>query len=119
MIFASDQRSAVYRRRLLRRRVAELRRVMRNYEAWILLMSAVVGCAVDLMTLCLRAIILVAHQLSFGLPQGRYLSAQHVLNPGRGFLVPTLGGLALGFWVLTSNRIRASEIVDPVEANAL
>ena len=103
----------------MRRRAAELRRVMRNHEAWIMLMSAVVGCAVGLVTLCPRDIILVAHQLSFGLPQGSYLSAQHVLNPWRGFLVPTLGGLALGLWVLISNRIRASEIVDPVKANAL
>lgn len=98
---------------------AAFRRGLRNREAALLAVAAVLGAVVGLVTLGLRVLVSLLHGLAFGLPHGGYLSAQTALDPWRMALVPALGGLALALTGMALQRMRPTEIVDPVEANAL
>lgn len=105
--------------RAAKRAYAAFRRGLRNREAALLAVAAVLGALVGLVTLGLRGLVSLLHGLAFGLPQGGYLSAQTTLDPWRMALVPALGGLALALVGMALQRMRPTEIVDPVEANAL
>ncbi|MBI1171052.1 chloride channel protein [bacterium] len=97
----------------------ERRRGVRDSEAMRIAMSAAIGAAVGLVTLFLRDLVALLHQLSFGLDHGDYLSEQSQLDPYRLALVPALGGLVLGLVTYALNRWRPTELIDPIEANAL
>jgi len=105
--------------RALRLREVWLRRTVRNTEAGLIGCAAVMGAVVGFVTLGLRHLVSVLHQIDFALKAPQYLSAQTSLDPWRLALVPALGGLVLGLVTLVLNRLRPTDIVDPVEANAL
>lgn len=117
---SSHARSSLLRRalRALRLRYAELRRMARNFEAGVLVLATLVGAAVGLVTIGLRDLVGFLHRFDFALVAG-HLSAQTEVDVWRLALVPAVGGLILGLVMLIVARIRPTEIVDPVEANAL
>ena len=56
--------------------------------------------------------------IDFGIPADHYLSEGIGIRTSRLLIVPLLGGLLLGLLALAMKR-RFSDIVDPIEANAL
>ena len=79
------------------------------------LLGIVIGFAVDI----LREGVVVLHRANFALPMREYLSTGIGVSPIRILFVPLLGGLALGLFRRATRRQRVSDIVDPIEANAL
>jgi CIC family chloride channel protein len=59
------------------------------------------------------------HVILFDIPVGSRLSSQLSVDPLRAILVPSIGGLILGFVFLLVARWRPEREVDPIEANAL
>lgn len=100
-------------------RWTRLRRKARDSEAFLIAMAAVLGAAVGLVTLGLRDLVGYLHKVDFSLSDGSFLSEQTALDPWRLALVPACGGLALGLVTLALNRWRPTELIDPIEANAL
>ncbi len=96
-----------------------LRRGVRDSEAVLIGMAALLGVLVGLVTLGLRILVGYLHQFDFGLERGALLSEQTHLDMWRLALVPALGGLVLGLVTLGLNRWRPTELIDPIEANAL
>ena len=105
--------------RALRLRYTELRRSLRNFELGLIALSVLVGGVVGLVTYGLRERVYFLHQVDFNLIPGSYLSAQTHVDLYRLLLVPAIGGLILGGVTLVAHRIRPTEIIDPIEANAL
>ena len=100
-------------------RYAALRRAIRNLEVGLIAVATLVGAFVGLVTFGLRMLVEVLHQIDFALLPDTHLSGQTQVDFWRLALVPGLGGLALGLITLILHKIRPTEIVDPVEANAL
>ncbi|MDA3888804.1 MAG: chloride channel protein, partial [Allgaiera sp.] len=98
---------------------AELRRMVRNREFAQIVLAAVVGSFVGLVTIGLRDLVLALQSLNFGLVFGEHLSEQTAVDHWRLALVPALGGLFLGLVTLALQKLRPTEIIDPIEANAL
>ncbi|MFS2013538.1 chloride channel protein [Azospirillum sp. CT11-132] len=59
------------------------------------------------------------HSVLFDLPRGAHLSAGVAIGPWQPLIIPMVGGLALGIFGSFARRLRAKDIVDPIEANAL
>lgn len=78
-------------------------------------MGGFIGVVVDL----LRAGVAWLHVYDFGIPAHRYLSEGIGVSRIRMLFVPLIGGLLLGLAVRAVKSRRFSEIVDPIEANAL
>lgn len=98
---------------------AEIRRLVRNRELAQIAAAAVVGSLVGLVTIGLRDLVLALQSVNFGLHFGTHLSALSTVDPWRLALVPAAGGLILGLVTLALNKLRPTEIIDPIEANAL
>ncbi len=96
-----------------------LRRAVRNYEFGLIAAAALVGAFVGLVTYGLRKLVTFLHDVDFGLPPDSHLSAQTHVDFWRLALIPGLGGLFLGVLTLVLHKLRPTEIIDPVEANAL
>lgn len=106
-------------RRLARIRLLSARRAVRDMEAGIILFGAVIGAVVSLCIVALHVIVELAHITIFDLADHQLLSAQTSLSQWRLALIPAGVGLLLGLTAYALNRFRPTEIVDPVEANAL
>lgn len=96
-----------------------LRRGFRSSEPGQIFLCAATGAIVGALIAGLRRGIELLHRASFHLPTGAYLSTGIGVDPLRIALVPLIGGLALGIGALVVSRYRSSDIVDPIEANAL
>lgn len=94
-------------------------RSFRNEEAARILACAVIGAFVGALVMGLRELVYKLHEWIFQLPEGTYLSAQTHINLTLMMLVPPVGGLLFGLLALWVRRVRAADIIDPVEANAL
>ena len=105
--------------RATRARLGTIRRMVRDHEWGLLILCALVGIAVGGVTTGLHALVTVFNQIGFSLGGGRYLSAAGHISSWQLILVPTLGGLGLGLASRWLAKRRGSDIVDPVEANAL
>lgn len=105
--------------RVMRRRFASARRLVREVEVGLILVATLIGAGVGALTFGLREMVALLHELDFGLLRGAYLSAQTEIGIERLLLVPALGGLVLGLVSILLHKLRPTEIVDPVEANAL
>jgi CIC family chloride channel protein len=99
--------------------LAAFQRDIRAAEPWQILACAVLGCVVGVVTALLREGVALLHVLDFRIPHGTYLSTGIGIDPARIWIVPVLGGLALGLVSRTIRRYRATDIADPIEANAL
>jgi len=96
-----------------------LRALVRADEAWLALLSAVVGLGGGIGVVVINAVTAVMHQRLFALPNGQGISESPHLAPVRAILVPVLGGLVLGVSMALLAKLRPRNLVDPVEANAL
>jgi len=95
-----------------------LRALARARETSVIVLAAVVGATAGLVVVGMGQAVALMHLIFFGLDPGERLSGRVSLDPIYAFLVPCLGGLALGLASAYVTRRRGSE-VDPVEANAL
>ncbi len=92
---------------------------LRSSEPWQIVLCALMGAAIGLVVVAMHEVVAWLHRADFNLPVGEALSAGLGIDPWRIALVPALGGLALGLMGLMEKHFRASEIVDPIEANAI
>ena len=99
--------------------VAAFQRDIRAAEPWQIIACAILGTAIGIVVTLLREGVSLLHSLDFGIPAGSYLSAGIGIDPERIWIVPLIGGLVLGLVSRAMRRWRATEIVDPIEANAL
>jgi CIC family chloride channel protein len=105
--------------RLARLWTRALQRDFRSSEPGQIFLCAVAGAVVGVLVAGLRRGIDLLHRISFLLPPGYALSTGIGVSPMRLLFLPLLGGLVLGVAALVVRRYRKSEIVDPIEANAL
>ena len=96
-----------------------LRALVRADEVWLAALAAAVGVLAGLGVALINIATGFMHRQLFGLAAGHGLSASGYIAPARAFLVPTLGGLALGVFGLALSRFRPNNLIDAVEANAL
>jgi chloride channel protein, CIC family len=80
-----------------------------------LVIGVVAGAIVTLMS----EIAQIAHVVIYGIPIDVRLSANAHINPIVAFAAPSLGGLILGIMEWSRRRLKISNAVDPIEANAL
>ena len=78
------------------------------------MIGIIAGAVVTLMS----EIAQIAHVLIFGIPIDVRLSANAYVNPVVALVAPALGGLALGIMEWSRRRLKISNAVDPIEANA-
>ena len=106
-------------KRMLKLRLNAVRFNVRDSEAALIGLALMLGALVGLVTLGLRDLVGFLHQVNFDLASDTLLSEQTTLDPWRLALVPALGGLVLGVVTFGLNRWRPTELIDPIEANAL
>ncbi len=97
----------------------QARRAVRDSPLALIALGALLGGVVGLGVGLLHHAVVVIQELAFALPPGGRLGETPVAPEWRVVAVPALGGLLLGVLVAVVRRVRPSEIVDPVEANAL
>ncbi|MCW5693469.1 MAG: chloride channel protein [Pseudolabrys sp.] len=95
-----------------------LRAFIRARESSIILLAAVVGGLAGVVVAVMGSVVGFMHLHLFGLDPGERLSGRMSIAPLAAFLVPCLGGLALGLSTWWISKWRGTE-VDPIEANAL
>jgi CIC family chloride channel protein len=96
-----------------------LRALVRADEVWLAVLAAVVGALAGAGVALINIITGWMHSTLFDLAAGQGLSESRHLAPQRAFLVPVLGGLALGIFGLVLARFRPASPIDAIEANAL
>ncbi len=96
-----------------------LRSLMRMDEVWLAVLATIMGVGGGLGVVVINSITVWMHTFLFALPPGQGLSESPVLNPVLAVAVPSLGGLALGLSTWALARLRPSNLVDPIEANAM
>ena len=96
-----------------------LRAFVRARESSLVILGALVGAMAGVTTAMMSAGVDLLHSLLFGLRFGEHLSSVTSLDPGPALLVPTLGGIVLGFAALAIATRRPNREIDPIEANAL
>ncbi|MGN6146946.1 MAG: chloride channel protein [Rhizomicrobium sp.] len=98
---------------------ANAQRDIRSSEVSQIVACALIGALVGGVTNYLHLLVDLSHKLIFNLPKHVALSMGTATDHWRLIFVPAVGGLILGLGAWVVRRYRASEIVDPVEANAL
>lgn len=96
-----------------------LRRSLRDNEPVLIGLCAPLGALVGFAVVTMHEVVAAIHWLIYGVSIEGSLSAATDIPWPRLVLVPAAGGLMLGLLHLLVSRFRQSEIVDPVEANAL
>ncbi len=96
-----------------------IKRDLRASEFWQIVLCALLGCVIGVAVDFLREGVVYLHRESFSLPMREYLSTGIGVSRIRILVVPLLGGLLLGLFRYVTRRHQTSEIVDPIEANAL
>ncbi|MBN8956034.1 MAG: chloride channel protein [Rhizobiales bacterium] len=96
-----------------------LRAFVRAREASLILLAVLVGAIAGLVVAAMSATTAFLHVILFDIPAGSRLSSQLSVDPLRAIIVPSVGGLILGFVFLLVARWRPEREVDPIEANAL
>src|SRR5688572_15343808 len=101
------------------RRVLLLRGRLRSSEPTQILVCAAFGALIGALTAGLHHLVDWAQRLVFNIAGSHTLSTGIGIDLQRILLVPVLGGLVLGLGVVLMRRLRPTEVVDPIEANAL
>src|ERR1700747_2823097 len=109
----------VGRRRRSKRGPTGLRGLLRSNEFYLIPLALVVGVVAGAVVTLMSEIAQIAHVLIFGIPIDVRLSANAYINPIIAFVAPALGGLSLGIMEWWRRRLKISNAVDPIEANAL
>jgi chloride channel protein, CIC family len=107
------------RRRSSNRALTALRALLRSNEFYLIPLALVVGVVAGAVVTLMSEIAQIAHVLIFGIPIDVRLSANAYINPIIAFVAPALGGLSLGIMEWWRRRLKISNAVDPIEANAL
>ena len=101
------------------RRILLLQGRLRSNEPTQIFVCAVFGALVGALIAGLHRLVDLVHTLAFNLSGGFTLSTGLGIDPMRILIVPAVGGLVLGIGVVVMRRLRPTEVVDPIEANAL
>lgn len=96
-----------------------VQRDLRDTEPSQIILCAAMGGFIGVVVDLLRAGVAWLHVYDFGIPAHRYLSEGIGVSRIRMLFVPLIGGLLLGLAARAVKSRRLSEIVDPIEANAL
>ncbi|MCP1752480.1 chloride channel protein [Bradyrhizobium elkanii] len=96
-----------------------LRAFVRAHETSLVVLAVLIGAIGGLVVAVMSGLVTVLHSVLFNLPHGDRLSSQPSIDPVRALVVPTIGGLLLGFAFLLLLRVRPAREIDPIEANAL
>ncbi len=96
-----------------------IRRVLRDSALALVVLAAVLGGVVGVVVAFLHTVVQLIQELAFDLPSGAHLGRTAPMSALLVVLAPTIGGFLLGWLTILGRRIRATDIVDPVEANAL
>ncbi|BBB96355.1 MULTISPECIES: chloride channel protein [Bradyrhizobium] len=96
-----------------------LRAFVRAHETSLVVLAVLIGAIGGLVVAVMSGLVTVLHSVLFNLPLGDRLSSQPSIDPVRALVVPTIGGLLLGFAFLLLLRVRPAREIDPIEANAL
>ncbi len=107
------------RRRSSNRVLTALRALLRSNEFYLIPLSLVIGIVAGAIVTLMSEIAQIAHVLIFGIPIDVRLSANAYVNPIVAFAAPALGGLSLGLMEWWRRRLKITNAVDPIEANAL
>jgi CIC family chloride channel protein len=92
---------------------------LRSNEFYLIPLALVVGVVAGAVVTLMSEIAQIAHVLIFGIPIDVRLSANAYVNPMVALIAPALGGLSLGTMEWWRRRLKISNAVDPIEANAL
>ena len=95
------------------------RRFVSESHGFVLVLACLTGIAGGLIASLMTLASMVLHQHLFGVPAGERLSGAHIPSAWQILLWLGLGGLLLGVSSLLWKRFDGSDIVDPIEANAL
>src|SRR3954451_15664025 len=96
-----------------------LRAFVRAHEISLVVLAALIGTVSGAVVVAMSVAVAGLHALLFNISIRERLSSQISIEPLRALLVPTLGGLLLGFAFLLLLRWRPAREIDPIEANAL
>ena len=100
-------------------RLFVMQRRLRSSELTQILVCAVFGSLIGALTAGLHTSVDLIHRFAFNIAGPETLSTGIGVDTQRILMVPAIGGLALGLAALVMRRFRSSDIVDPIEANAL
>src|ERR1700751_457025 len=107
------------RRRGSNRVLTALRALLRSNEFYLIPLALVIGIVAGAIVTLMSQIAQIAHVLIYGIPIDVRLSANASVNPIVAFVAPALGGLSLGIMEWSRRRLKITNAVDPIEANAL
>ena len=95
------------------------RRFISESRGLVLLLACLTGMAGGAIASLMGEATIMLHQLLFNVPEGERLSGAYLPQPLDIFLWLGLGGLLLGLSNVVWKRWGSSDILDPIEANAL
>src|SRR3954469_14432299 len=95
-----------------------LRAFVRAHEISLVVLAALIGTVSGAVVVAMSVAVAGLHALLFNISIRERLSSQISIEPLRALLVPTLGGLLLGFAFLLLLRWRPAREIDPLEAKA-
>jgi CIC family chloride channel protein len=101
------------------RLLVRIRALLRSNEFYLIPLALVVGAAAGAIVTLMAEIAQIAHVGIFGIPVDVRLSANASISPWAAMIAPALGGLSLGIMEWSRRRMKISNAVDPIEANAL
>jgi CIC family chloride channel protein len=101
------------------RRILLLQGRLRSNEPTQILVCAAIGALIGAVTTGLHEAVDFIHHLVFNIDGVHTLSTGIGVDPQRVLIVPAVGGLILGLSVYIMRRLRPTDVVDPIEANAL
>jgi chloride channel protein, CIC family len=96
-----------------------LRALLRSNEFYLIPLALVVGVITGVTVTLMAQVAQIAHVLIYGIPIDVRLSAHEIVNPVTALIAPAAGGLLLGIMEWWRRRLKISNAVDPIEANAL
>ena len=109
----------IHRRRGSNRALTTVRALLRSNEFYLIPLALVIGVIAGAVVTLMSEIAQIAHVLIYGIRIDVRLSANDYVNPIIALLAPALGGLSLGIMEWSRRRLKISNAVDPIEANAL
>src|ERR1700744_5245596 len=116
---SSKVTEVVHRRRGSNRALTALRALLRSNEFYLIPLALVIGVVAGAIVTLMSEIAQSAHGVIYGIPIDVRLSANAHINPIIALIAPALGGLSLGIMEWSRRRLKISNAVDPIEANAL
>jgi chloride channel protein, CIC family len=101
------------------RLLVRIRVLLRSNEFYLIPLALVIGTLAGAIVTLMAEIAQIAHVAIFGIPVDVRLSANAYVSPWAALIAPALGGLSLGIMEWSRRRMKISNAVDPIEANAL